>query len=190
MKKIFLSLGVLLIAGVGCNSTNKVYNNTQPVDESKTQVETTIPVLDTTQVSDEVVVEPTQPVVEPTQAVNNAVVVALSGKNFEFSQKEISVTKGQKVTINFESTSGFHDWTIDEFNARTEQVNSGEKTSVTFTADKAGEFEYYCSVGEHRKIGMIGKFIVTEANVEVSKTGESSAVDVEADGSLGIIIAK
>ncbi len=85
---------------------------------------------------------------------------AITAENFKFSQKEIRVRKGDTVTINFEATSGFHDWKIDEFSAATDQVRPGTKTSVTFVADKAGSFEYYCSVGEHRAMGMVGKLVV------------------------------
>lgn len=84
----------------------------------------------------------------------------LTGKSFGFSQKEIRVKKGDTVTVNFESTGGLHDFTVDEFKAKTQQVESGMKTSTTFVADKTGTFEYYCSVGQHRKIGMVGKLIV------------------------------
>ena len=84
----------------------------------------------------------------------------ITGRNFAFSQTEIKVKKGDRVVINFESTDGFHDWTVDEFNARTERVNPGTKTSVEFIADKIGTFEYYCSVSVHRAAGMKGNLIV------------------------------
>lgn len=87
----------------------------------------------------------------------------LTAKNFTFSQKEIRVKKGDKVIINLESTDGFHDLVIDEFGARTEQINTGGKTSVEFVADKAGIFEYYCSVGTHRAMGMKGLLIVEDS---------------------------
>jgi plastocyanin len=64
------------------------------------------------------------------------------------------------VRIEFTSTSGFHDWVIDEFDAATDRVRDGETSSVTFVADQAGIFEYYCSVGSHRANGMHGRFIV------------------------------
>ncbi|TSC78827.1 MAG: plastocyanin [Parcubacteria group bacterium Gr01-1014_29] len=88
--------------------------------------------------------------------------IAITGKNFEFSQKEIRVKKGDFVRINFSSTDGLHDWVVDEFNAKTTQVNTGQSSSVDFVADKAGTFEFYCGVGTHRKMGMIGKLIVEE----------------------------
>ena len=84
----------------------------------------------------------------------------LTGKNFEFSQKEIRVKKGDKIKITFSSTDGFHEWVVDEFNAKTTRVNTGEETSVEFTVDQTGTFEYYCSVGKHRELGMVGQLIV------------------------------
>ena len=84
----------------------------------------------------------------------------ITGRNFAFSQSEIRVKRGDKVKINFQSTQGFHDWVVDEFDARTSRVNDGQKTSVEFTADKQGTFEFYCSVGTHRAMGMKGRLIV------------------------------
>lgn len=94
---------------------------------------------------------------------NNAVkIFNITGVNFSFSQPEIRVKKGDKVRIEFTSTDGFHDWVVDEFAAATEKVNTGGSTSVEFVADKVGTFEYYCSVGQHRAMGMVGKLIVEE----------------------------
>ncbi len=84
----------------------------------------------------------------------------ITGKNFSFSQTEIRVKKGDRVVINFESTEGFHDWVVDEFNAHTDRVNPGTKTSVEFIAGQTGTFEYYCSVSIHRAAGMKGQLIV------------------------------
>ncbi len=95
----------------------------------------------------------------------------ITGKNFSFSQDKIEVYEGDTVTINFESTEWFHDWWVDEFDAWTSKVSAGWKTSVTFVADKAWSFEFYCSVGNHRGLGMSGWLIVKvkEAKKEVKK---------------------
>lgn len=90
----------------------------------------------------------------------NAKVFEVRGVNHQFDLTEIRVKKGDTVVINFESTEGFHDWKIDEFDAETEKVQPGTPTSVTFVADQEGSFEYYCSVGTHREYGMVGKLIV------------------------------
>lgn len=84
----------------------------------------------------------------------------LTGEPYTFSQDEIRVNVGDTVTINFSSTEGNHDWVLDEFNAATDEVSEGESDSVTFVADQAGTFEFYCSVEDHRANGMVGTLIV------------------------------
>lgn len=84
----------------------------------------------------------------------------LSAKSFEFSQTEIKVKRGDTVKLTLMVTEGLHDWVVDEFNAKTKQLRRGESESIVFVADKTGTFEYYCSVGTHRKMGMMGKLIV------------------------------
>lgn len=86
----------------------------------------------------------------------------IEGKPYSFSINEIRVKKGDTVKIVFTNTQGFHDWVIEEFNARTNQTQAGQTETVLFVADKAGVFEYYCSVGDHRQKGMKGNLIVEE----------------------------
>ncbi|PLX25232.1 hypothetical protein C0580_03015 [Candidatus Parcubacteria bacterium] len=82
------------------------------------------------------------------------------GTNFDFSEKEIRVKKGDTVRIVFVNEEGFHDWVVDEFDAATKQIQEGNQETIEFVADQAGEFEYYCSVGQHREMGMVGTLIV------------------------------
>ena len=84
----------------------------------------------------------------------------ISGSPFKFSMSEIKVKKGDTVRIVFTNVEGTHDWVIDEFNAATKQLKAGESETIEFVADKAGTFEYYCSVGSHRAMGMKGNLIV------------------------------
>jgi plastocyanin len=82
------------------------------------------------------------------------------GSNFKFNMTTITVKKGETVNIVFASQGGMHDWVVDEFNARTKVVSSGQTDTISFVAAKTGTFEYYCSVGNHRQMGMVGKLIV------------------------------
>lgn len=84
----------------------------------------------------------------------------VTGSSFKFDVPEIKVNKGDTVKITFKNAGGFHDFVIDEFNVKTKQGNGPSEETVTFVADKAGEFAFYCSVGQHRSLGMEGKFIV------------------------------
>lgn len=39
-------------------------------------------------------------------------------------------------------------------------IEGGQEDVIEFTPDKAGSFEYYCSVGKHREMGMKGMLTV------------------------------
>lgn len=80
--------------------------------------------------------------------------------NFKFDAPEIRVKTGDTVKITVKNSQGFHDFVIDEFNVATKQANGPSEETVTFVADKAGTYEYYCSVGQHRSMGMKGNLIV------------------------------
>ncbi len=84
----------------------------------------------------------------------------ITGSDFSFSPVEMSVNEGDRVKIVFNNAKGFHDLKIDEFNVGTKQLKEGESETIEFVADKAGTYEYYCSVGNHRAMGMKGIFTV------------------------------
>lgn len=86
----------------------------------------------------------------------------VTGGNFKFDLSEIRIQKGDTVKIVFKNAEGFHDLVIDEFKVRTQQIAAGKEETIQFVADKVGTFEYYCSVGSHRQMGMKGKLIVEE----------------------------
>ena len=86
----------------------------------------------------------------------------ITGQNFSFNPSTITVNKGDHVKITFQNSGGFHDLRIDEFNAATRRIQTGQEDTITFVADKTGSFEFYCSVGSHRQMGMKGTLIVQE----------------------------
>lgn len=86
----------------------------------------------------------------------------VTGDNFKFMPSTMTVKKGDTVKIVFKNANGFHDLKLDEFNVATAQLKAGAEETVTFVATKTGSFEYYCSVGNHRAMGMKGTLTVTE----------------------------
>lgn len=107
-----------------------------------------------------------QPETDETSNTGEEKTFTLTGVNYDFimngeENPALTVNQGDTVTIIFESTDGFHDWVVDEFDAATEKVRPEDGTTqVTFVADQTGTFEYYCSVGSHRAQGMFGSLIV------------------------------
>lgn len=80
--------------------------------------------------------------------------------SFLFTPSSITVNQGDIVKINVKNVADTHDLTIDEFNVSTRILKIGEEETITFVADKTGTFQFYCSVGNHRVMGMIGVLTV------------------------------
>ena len=88
--------------------------------------------------------------------------VSITAGSFYFKPNEIRVKKGTKVKIILNSVDMLHDFNIDELQVRVPVTKSGNTSTAEFTANKAGSFEFYCSVGQHRAKGQVGKLIVEE----------------------------
>lgn len=99
---------------------------------------------------------------KPSKKVEDVVEIEVIARDFLFNQSSIEVKKGQKVRLNFSVSGGRHNLSIDEFDVNSPAITEGEEVSLEFTPDKAGEFEFYCNIGNHRALGMKGKLIVTE----------------------------
>jgi len=79
---------------------------------------------------------------------------------FYYDIEEIRVKEGDTVRLTLRSVEGSHNLALDEFGIESEVVSAGEETIIEFVADKAGTYEYYCSVGSHRELGQVGTLIV------------------------------
>lgn len=94
--------------------------------------------------------------------LSGALNYTINMKNFEFSSAQITASPGDTVTVNLTNSGGTHDFVIDELNVQSAVINSGEETSVTFTvpSDATGSYSYYCSIGNHRALGMEGTLVI------------------------------
>lgn len=80
--------------------------------------------------------------------------------NYEFSETELRVNQGDTITVTLNSVVGTHNFTIAGYDVESLTITSGNTTEVTFVATIKGTFEYYCSVADHRALGMVGNLIV------------------------------
>lgn len=87
--------------------------------------------------------------------------ITVDAGSFYFKPNTITVKKGEKIQIVMKSADMMHDFNIDELNVHLPITKSGQTNTVVFTADTVGKFEYYCSVGQHRKNGQVGTIVVT-----------------------------
>ena len=100
--------------------------------------------------------------IDRTGHAGETVEIEVENDGFLYYPAEIIVTEGTTVELTFVNTGGRHDWNLDVFEVDMPVIRGGNETTATFTADEAGEYEYYCSVPGHRAAGMWGYFIVEE----------------------------
>lgn len=79
----------------------------------------------------------------------------------QYSPTAIALKKGDRVRLKVTVTKGVHDFNIDEYNIHVETPLNEEKI-IEFTADKSGEFIYYCNKNGHRAAGHWGTLSITE----------------------------
>lgn len=178
MHKYLFLFALLLAMGAGCTATTNVEttpdvttNNSSAVSAADEGDREDVSSTDTAEENDAAVVSidvsasgdvKVTPVVDDAADEESTSVkeFTVKGDNFTFAPSSITVKKGDTVRITFINAEGFHDWKLDEFNVATQKIGVGAKEVVEFVADKAGSFEYYCSVGSHRQMGMKGTLIV------------------------------
>lgn len=147
---IMLAVVILVVAGGGYMLlSNQAGNNTPPATQQTQTTEVATPTTEPT------TTEATGSGTEATTKTFNVV-----GTPFAFDVKEMKVKKGDTVRVVFTNKQGSHDWVLDEFAAKTKVLKAGESETIEFVADQTGTFEYYCSVGSHRQMGMVGNLIV------------------------------
>ena len=92
----------------------------------------------------------------------NVKMIEVEAGGFYFKPNELRVKKGEKVKLTLKSVELMHDFVVDELGIKVPVTTDGNSSTVEFTADKAGSFQYYCSVGNHRKNGQVGTLVVEE----------------------------
>ncbi|MEW9105437.1 cupredoxin domain-containing protein [Paenibacillus sp.] len=90
---------------------------------------------------------------------DGASTVTINATNYKFEPGTIKVKKGDKVKLTLNNKQGLHGLKLDGYNVELQQ----DGASAEFTADKAGTFEFQCSImcGSGHD-GMKGELVVEE----------------------------
>ncbi len=70
--------------------------------------------------------------------------IPITAKRFSFTPDEITVKKGEKVTLVIQSQDVSHGLVIEDLGVRTD-VKKGQSAEVKFTPETAGTFEGKCA---------------------------------------------
>ena len=89
--------------------------------------------------------------------------ITIEAEEYSFSTEGISVKKGEKVRLTLVNNGRMsHDFVVDDTDIAASLAGPGKSVSVEFTIEEAGSYTFYCSVGNHRALGMEGTLEVTE----------------------------
>jgi plastocyanin len=103
------------------------------------------------------------PSAEPTEEAGGSSTLAIEadpGGENAFTETELTATAGE-VTIEFaNSSSKPHAVVIEGADASTETVTGADAPPITVELE-AGEYTYFCPVGDHRADGMEGTLTVS-----------------------------
>lgn len=98
------------------------------------------------------------PPAPPTVTEGEVREIMVEGDEYSFSPEMIELVAGETVKITFKNTGNLpHNLVITELGVSTKTIPGGAEDSVTVTADKTGMYTFFCSVGNHRQLGMEGK---------------------------------
>jgi plastocyanin len=156
MSKGLVTLLVIIVLGV---AGFVLFWPTDPQDETpeSNQTDTTQSQPQTTPETD----DEDQAQADGQEATNRTVNVDMS--DHRFSVEEIRAVPGETVTVVLTNGQGIHDFVIDELDVDSGELAAGQSREVTFTIpeDAGGEtYAFYCSVSNHRALGMEGELII------------------------------
>jgi heme/copper-type cytochrome/quinol oxidase subunit 2 len=73
------------------------------------------------------------------------VTIDMKAYKYAFDPGDITVYEGQKITLNITAVDRKHGFKLDGYDVNV-TLPQGEITTVTFVADKTGDFSFKCSV--------------------------------------------
>ena len=87
--------------------------------------------------------------------------VVVEGGNFFFSPNVLNFQKGEEIRLVFKSVGGTHDFVVEGTNIKTKRISDGSSIVIEFKVpEESGSYDFYCSIGNHRAMGMVGKMVV------------------------------
>ena len=88
--------------------------------------------------------------------------IVIEASEYKFTPSQITVKKGETVKITLKNTGKMtHDWVVEKLGGASIDPTLPQGTnSITITPSQKGTFTTYCSINNHRSLGMVGKLIV------------------------------
>jgi len=144
MKKYLILIGIFtLFLVAACGQEPAPQPVQQPVAQpTPAPGVADVPETVVIEADDEVAAEEPAQVGAPTA---NVVEIDMIAKKWSFDPAVVTVKQGDQVKLNINSVDVSHGFRLSEFGV-SEFLSPGSSVSVEFTADKKGEFTFFCTV--------------------------------------------
>lgn len=164
LKQLSSFFGVFLFCGVifGACQRAAILPDDQPVETSDNQVETSIDTVEDSATGStvEVHTSQTQTSTGGTTTSEQSTAIEIEASNYAFSIDKITASEGTALLLTITSTQGTHDFVIEELGVSSGMLPVGEPVQINVPTDRPGTYEFYCSVGNHREMGMKGTLVI------------------------------
>lgn len=127
----------------------------------------------------------------PIEAAEYDIEILLHENPLHIAPATLAYVQGDTINVvvrNVETNAGVHDLKIEEYDAATPRLAPGLGSALAVSLDRAGTFEYYCTVPGHRDGGMRG-FLTVETAVGDRGGGPSDGGNVVPWTGVGAIVA-
>lgn len=85
----------------------------------------------------------------------------IAATEFKYTPDTITAKPGQMIKIVFlNSGNTQHNITFENIGKSTQTISSGQTDTIQFAAPAAGTYTFFCSIDNHRNLGLTGKLIV------------------------------
>ena len=86
--------------------------------------------------------------------------VTVTATEFKFDPATINATAGQTINLTVKNVGSVqHTFVLSAANVKL-TIDPGKSATQTFTAPKAGTYQYECDIAGHKEAGMVGQLIV------------------------------
>jgi cytochrome c oxidase subunit II len=139
MKNYILILGIIsmFLVNACAQSTEPQSDIIEPSGRSIVQAETPIPGQE----------DGVETIVVPSEDTEPKFIeIDMTTWQWDWDPRTITVDEGDNVKLNIKNLDVQHGFALFEFGVNEKLTGNGAVTSVEFTADKAGEYTFFCSV--------------------------------------------
>lgn len=103
-----------------------------------------------------------EPVAVPVAEPDRIVVTTGVNGMLAFQPPVVLAKQGMRVEITLvnEDRAQAHSFVIAELHVKSRQVMPGQRETLSFAVDKAGDYMFYCDLPGHKDGGEVGRFTV------------------------------